>query len=76
MSDRIFFFSFLIVTLTVYPAGNVLPEAADEVDACAFVFLPVWRVEMCGTAAAGVTEFSIIVLSTSSFEILVDDYIM
>ena len=41
-----------------------------------FVFLPVWRVEMRGTAAAGVTGFSTIVLSTSSSEILVDDYIM
>ena len=41
----------------VDPAGNVLPEAVDEIDACAFVFLPVWRVEMRGTAAAGVTGF-------------------
>ena len=57
LSDLIFFFSFLKVTLMVDPVGNVLPKAADEVDACAFVFLPVWRVEMRRTAAAGVTRF-------------------
>ena len=58
------------------PAGNVLPDAADEVNACAFVFLRIWRIEMRGTAAAGVRGFSTIVLSASSSEILVDDNIM
>ena len=60
----------------VDPMGNVLPEAADEVDACAFVFLRIWRVEMCRTAAAGVRGLSTMVLSASSSEILVDDNIM
>ena len=49
----------------VDPMGNVLPEAADEVDACAFVFLRIWRVKMRGTAAAGVRGLSTMVLSAS-----------
>ena len=67
---------FLIVMLMANPAGNVLPEAADEVDACAFVFLRIWGIEMRGTAAAGVRGFSTIVLSASSSEILVKGNIM
>ena len=48
----------------------------DEVDASAFVFLRVWCVEMRGTAVAGVTGFSTIVLLASSLEIFVDDNIL
>ena len=54
--------------LTDNSADNVLPVATAEVDARAFVLLCVWHVEMRQTAAAGVTDFSTIVLLPFSWE--------